>query len=330
MALKLADLFARGAVFALHCGWWRARETLTAADLGIEDTADVRRALSLGTLRLAPPEALAPVLAFYHQACAALDSASLDFRMIPGARYVPEERMDALSESLSNARTAYGIAADALCSDALFATLRESQLDSIRGALTEALSQKRDYAQLVQRAVERVRANYPSATEARRRFYLRWNVYVLDSVDNALVDSLADTEAEVADVIGGMIAGLREEVREKLASVCALLRDGGKWTERTVNSARATFERVRALNILGDSALNKLLSECELLIRLVDPTNPNTVASSLSGLERAAEALAGDAAQATREAEAALTSYSRRKITPASRPQPMEVPADAL
>jgi hypothetical protein len=314
--LTLSDLFARGAIFALHCGSWRARESISPSDLGLNDAPTVRRALALGAVKLAPPDALAPVLAIQRAAAQAITENSLNFRMIPGARYVPAERTENLSLILDQLRQKHAEAVATEFSDESYRTIVTTQLAEVYKAIREALRMTHGSVEantVAERAIERLTRELLPADEVRRRFYLRWNVYVIDAVDNDLVDQLSGTQGEVSDVLGGMIEGLRKDVSERLSEVVSLVSRGGKWTEKTVRSAEEVLDRAERMNILNDATLRTAIASARKLIAAYDPKGSNT--GFVEDLSAVANAIESDTAAAVAAAERELMSYSQRKIT---------------
>src|SRR4051812_1170605 len=104
MTLGWNDLFFTGSVVDLAVSVWGARIQIKASDLGIEDSEEVRKALSLGSHRLVPPESLTAISAAAGKAQRAVDHHSLNFALIRGARYVPDTALPPLLEKLRVAR----------------------------------------------------------------------------------------------------------------------------------------------------------------------------------------------------------------------------------
>lgn len=316
--MELSDIFTNGSVVNLSTSIWRARTKIVPQDLEIPDSADVRRVLSLGVHRLAPTEAFEPILAAEREARKVLESNSLAFRMIQGARYVPNDRLPGVFAQLKEKREKFDGAVSDFC--ASYQEIRTAQEASIRAGLTDVL---RDptvpdevWQAKVDRVWQRIDAAYPSGRELIGKFSMGWSVFLLRSVNPELQKVLGEETAPVKSILQGMVEGLRSEVEEKLGDVMALIMRGGKYTAKTTNSALAVIERVEALNIINDSTLNEQCRRIRELLKKMqgDDISQDTKDRVIEGLSEVKGILSTDMETAIAEAERSLTSFGQRRL----------------
>ena len=309
MSMKLSDLFVTGSIVALHVSKWRARIKLQAQDLGIDDSTDVQKALSLGQHRLAPKEAFEAIDAAQRSAQFAIDSLSMNFAMIPGTRYVPDGNMRSLMLQLKMHRAAFYRAVGDFCD--VYEATKAAQLPIIQRALQDA-AKTPEAAAL---AFARIQVEYPPVDEVRRLFALKWNTYTIRSTTNRdAIEAAGEEGEEVKSIVKSMVEQLRGEVQEKLANVLMLITKGGKLKAKSIESANATIDRISALNVFGDTVLDQQVKALRGVLSGIDPDGEKIGSNVVSGLTDIQKALETSMEQAIAEAEQNLCALGRRKL----------------
>lgn len=305
--LSWSALFHNGSVVSLSISLWRARAKILASDLGIEDTAEVKAALSLGCHRLAPSKAFDDILAIAREAQKVIDQLSMNFGLIKGARFIPEKNIALLTERLSELKGQFYVAVEAFRDG--YDPMRQQQLPILKLALVEAAGS----LEVANRAYDRLVAEYPSAAEVITKFSFAYSLYTVTSAKSAEAQKFAQQETdEVKSIVADMVKQLRDETSETLKSVISLATKGGKLNKRTIESAQATIERIKGLNILGDTVLGDQLAAVEKALGLVDRSEVTT--GFVTGLSQIQSTLETSLADAIAEAEQALTGVGHRAI----------------
>ncbi len=306
MALTWNDLFLSGSIVNLTTSNWTGREGITPADLGIEASDAVDRALSLGNHRLVRAEAFAGIHGAHARARRAIDQHSLPFGFIWGARYVPEAQLASLSKRLRECM------ADFDREVAAFVTNYENEKAEMLPLIEKALKDAAKTPEAAAAALERLKASYPSPAEVSARFAMRWNIYAIQGARTAGAQAALEEEgATVRMALTEMISGLREEIAQKLNSVIALIKKGGKLEKRSIESANAVLDRVDAVNVLGDDLLTKQVRALRSMLAGLQP-GEDISEGFIEQLGSIRQALEDDLADAAKAAEEKLTGFGRR------------------
>jgi hypothetical protein len=302
------DLFIAGSVIDLRTRKWRARAALTPRDLGIEDTDAVSQALALGAHRLAPNDAFGRVNEIHARARRAVESASVNFSLIVGARYVPEANIAGLAAQLRDCKESFRIAVNDFM--ASYEEVKRAMLPVLHQALRDAA--KTPDAALA--AYDRLVAEYPSASEVREKFELAWNIYAIKGPKKEGAQASLQSEAEeVRSAVREMIKELREDVRLKLAEVLALIAKGGKLQTRSIQSAMTVLDHIDRTNVFGDEDLRRQVAGLRAALREIN-TDEDVPETTIAGLESVRTALAQNIEEAVAAAEQKLTGVGRRKL----------------
>ena len=306
--LSWNSLFANGSIVALTISEWRARTKIKAADLGIDDTEAVREALSLGQHRLAPKDAFDDITDAARGAKRSIDHFSLNFALIQGARYVPDNNIELLMERLVGYRTQFDNAVEAFIEK--YDEMKAEQLPKIREALIEAAKTEEAAAN----AYERILSEYPTAEQVRDKFRLRWSVYAVQGAkSNAALEALGSEAEEVKSVVSSMVGQLRNELTDKLESIITIATKGGRLSDRSIDSALELFDRLEGLNILEDQSLAENINMARNLLESVeDKTVKKGFTEELTSIKKE---LVKSQEQAVKDAESALIGLGRRKLS---------------
>lgn len=307
-AISWNSLFLTGSIIDTEATRWHARTKIKPADLGIEDSEEVAKALALGSHRLFPAEAFEEINQIVSQAKRAVEHHSLTFAMIRGARYVPSEQLDQLLVKLRNYRTAHRLAVDQFLRD--YDRVKAEMLPVILQALRDAA---RD-SLAVDGAYNRVLAEYPSLQDVRAKFSFRWSIYAVQSSTGSQAAEVAQEESEnIKGVVRGMVEQLRTDVADKIAKVMAVIQKGGKLKESSISSAITCLDRVDALNVLGDESLRRQTQALRSALTSIDP-NEEVALGTLNQLDTLHGELESGAEEAVRVAEQNLIGLGVRKL----------------
>lgn len=307
------DLFLSGSVVDLDVGEWRARMKLRPKDLGIEDTEEVSKALALGSHRLAPKDAFDEIRKIFDKAKQAVEAHSLNFGLIRGARYVPDEKMASLLGKLRECRAMLEKSADEFAERA--EEVKFGWLPSLLLALKEAAKTE----EAAMSAYARILSEYPTRDEIRSKFYLRWRVYsVSGSKSRAASETIGEEAETVKSVVREMIEQLRGEVAEKIGTIIAAVARGGKIPEPTINAAREVIDRVESMNLFGDSVLSEITRKLRGVIDKAERDGKvyrSRKAGFLDELTGIQKEIDRSVEEAVAEAERNLTGLGRRKFS---------------
>ena len=308
-ALGWDALFFQGSIIDLDIEVWSARLSVRPSDLGIEDTKDVREALTLGTVRLAPKKAFDRILQVRRAALKDVENASFNFPFIRGARYVPEVKVASLIEKLKERDQDYNYAVYKFAEE--YNEIRVEMLTVIRQALLDAKYKDIDAS------MARVNAEYPE--DIVTHFGFAWKVYAISGAKSKAAAEGADEEAQaVKGIIREIIVQLRTEFSEKVEGIAKIIGRGGKVPTTSVASCRELLKRVREMNVFGDEELNRQVIAFERILALADAgeagyanTSPNDLNSDLDKIQETMKQSLDDAVAA---AEANLTGLGRRRL----------------
>lgn len=304
MKLKFNDLFLAGSVVSVNVGYWRAKLSIRAEDLGVEETPEVRSALNLGFHRLLPTEEFEKIRACERAARNAIRYHGIDFPMVEGAYFVPDQAMPDLLEKLEKAKTDFFQARDEILAG--YDGKRSTMIPTIRKALTDAA--RTTDPEILNAAHSRVVSAYPTARAVSDKFYFGWHVYSIGGARSEAVSNAAEREAaDVQRVVTEMIQRLRNEIIEKIDEVTQLATSSGKLRQSSVDAVHAVLDRIDKVNFYGDQTLT---TATNALRRIVTADNM-LLSNELIAVRRT---LTADVAAAVIEAEKNLTALGKRKI----------------
>jgi hypothetical protein len=306
--LQWSDLFTKGSIVDLDVRKWLAREKLSAVDLGIENTDDVKKAFSLGTHRLAPQEAFDGITRAVHMAQIAMAKYTMPFALIRGARFAANDRLPLLFNDLRIAKDAFIDAVNVFCSN--YEIIKATMLPVLEAALKDA-ARTPEAAYI---ALMRLQSEYPTRDEVASKFELSWSVYTLASATaSEAKEAVVDDCNKIKSVVRGMLESLRGEVSDKVINLINLASKGGKINKKSVNAAKEALDRAEDMNrMINDNVLRDQIGTLRAL--LDNTTSENNVASVIKSLETVKEALAIDVSAAIENAEKQLTGFGQRRF----------------
>ena len=305
-ALGWDTLFFNGSIVDLDIKVWSARLSVRPSDLGIEDTNEVREALGLGIVRLAPKKAFERILAIRRAALKDVENHSFNFPFIRGARYVPEKKIEPLLEKLRARRDEFGTAVFEFA--ASYDAVRAEMYPVIRKALLDAACDNID------ESLSRIDAEYPE--DVNSRFYFGWTSYAISGAKSkAAQDAVTQETEQVKGVVREIVSQLRAEFSDKVSSVAKIIARGGKIPTNSIASCREVLARVKEMNVFGDTELTNQVRAFERILAVSEvEARPDNEALS-KDLDAIAENVQKSLDEAVANAEATLTGLGNRKIT---------------
>ena len=299
------SLFFMGSIVDIEVKVWPARTRIRPSDVDVEDTPEVRQALSLGSTRLAPKATINKMYALAREAKRVLDDHSFNFPFIKGCRFIPEGKMESLLEQMRSYQSRFGFLADEDFGEEGIEEIKRNMEPVIRKALSDANCKDIKYA------LERIMNEYPS--DVRDRFSFSWKIYAIQGAKSKAAAEAIEEEAEnVKSVVREMVTQIREEFTEKVVIISKAVARGGKLKSNVAAAANEVLARVEEMNLFGDVVLNKQIRALRALIEKASGMD------DISGLEKDMDsiktALDVSLEEAVRNAESSLTTMGRRRI----------------
>lgn len=313
MSISWNDLFTQGTLIDFSVHLWRARIRLTAEDLGIDDTEDVKKAFSFGCHRLAPAKAFESINSCVNSWTTAIEEHSFAFPLLRGVRYVPDGQVRELQRKLDLYLREFNICVGEFIED--YDRMMHEMLPTLEQALHDAAKS----TEAANSAYSRVIQEYPSAAKVALKFGLEWNFFSISlpsSKDAAVTAKSAIPQ--VQKVVASMIEQLRTELSDKVANLISLAQKTQSGSARHKNgfgkaskeSAFSVLEKVDRLNVLGDSVLKE---QTEMLRSMLTADNAD-INTTVRALDRIKSNLESDIEEAAEVAEKRLTGLGNRKI----------------
>jgi len=305
--LNWDSLFFRGSIVDLDINIWSARLSVRPADLGIVDTPDVREALGLGVVRLAPHKAFEKLLAIRRAALKDVENASFNFPFIRGARYVPEKKVEYLLSCLADRKYQFESEVSRFAEN--YEQTRYAMIPVIRKALVDASCDN------VEASIARIVAEYPE--DVTSCFGFEWKVYSISGAKSqAAADAVAKETESVKDVVREIVVQLRDEFSEKVKAIAAIIARGAKIPSTSLESARELLNRVKEMNVFGDVELNNQVRAFERVLALASTESVPTNAFTTFGtdLNQIQDVLTKSLDEAVAAAEKNLTGLGNRRI----------------
>jgi len=292
---------------------WRARIQLTASDLGIEQTDDVVQALSFGCHRLAPAKSFEQINICVRLWQKAIEEHSLNFPLLNGVRYVPDNQVAQLQAKLERQEREFSACVREFIEE--YGDIQDEMIPVLKSALHSAC--KNEEAADV--AIERVVNEYPSSQRIASKFGLEWNFFTISlPTSQDAVKTAKSAVPQVQKVIESMVTELRTELAEKVEILLKLSakakagqsRAKNGFGQKSVESALAVLDKVERLNILNDPAITQ---QTNILRSLLDSeADAFQISQELDSVKTSLKKDITDAAQ---DAEKRLTGMGNRKLT---------------
>ena len=248
--LTRQNLFATGSVLTLSRGEWDRMANFRPADLGIEETEEVRAAFTWGHMRLIPESYIKPVRKQKAAAKNAQEARAVYFPLIHGARFLPATERDDLIAELVRIKKKREQAVEELIAG--YEQAKREQYPVLVGALKKAALNP----VAAQAAIDRIPGMYPTPEQVRAKFHMSWRLFSLASPIDGLTQDMQEEANSVREALTGMLARLREEIEKRSQEIVDLVVKGGKITEKTYKSTRRLCDKIDAVTrTLRDPAL---------------------------------------------------------------------------
>lgn len=255
------DLFTTGSLVSLQISQWTGITKLKPADLGLENTEEIKTALSsLGYERLVRKETIDPIRKTEMDSRRIVASLSIPFPLISGAFFIPQENREELEKKLAEQQENFYEMVTEFCEN------YDENLEEIKPILYQAILQITKKEKIAAKAINRISNKAPSIMEIADKFLFDWNLFSIDVPRDEKVGEEADL---VLDMVKQMSASLRQEVMDKVKNLIEITKKQTKRgyrkkiSERSSQSAKDLIEKIRKLNVFGDKTLNFVLAELE-------------------------------------------------------------------
>lgn len=306
-----SDLFLSGCVVDLDIGLWSGRTQIRTQDFGIEDSKEVQRAFSLGSHRLFPKESFDEIREIARQAKRTVEWHSLPFPFVRGARYVPSDKLPALTDKLKKIREGF------LGAVGIFVANYETAKIFMLPTLQRALKDAAHTPEAAQAALQRLQGEYPAPEAAKEKFRLSWSVYAISAPkDAASAEGIAAETEAVRSIVNSMVMELRTEFSKKVGKIAKVVARGGIIPEKMIESAVEVMGRVESMNVMGDEVLRQQVGILRGILTAAEANSRKTVGIPETTLTDIEKAIEESADEAVRAAEESLTSMGRRRIMP--------------
>jgi hypothetical protein len=300
-------LFYRGSIADLDINIWSAKLNLRPSDIDVADTPDVREALTLGTMRLAPKKSFDRILQIRRAALKDVENSSFNFPFLRGARYVPEAKVAGLLFSLEKRRDEFEAAVADFSEKYNF--IRAETIPVIRRALLDSGCKD------IESAMARVNNEYP--TDIVSHFGFSWKMYAISGAKSAAgAEAATEETAQVKGILAEIVKQLRDEFSEKVRAIAGIIGRGGKIPSTSIDSCREVLARVKSMNVFGDAELTNQVRAFERILALDSVVGPDTnkVPGLAADLDKIQDVLKTSLDDAIANAEKNLTGLGRRKI----------------
>jgi hypothetical protein len=269
----------------------------------MKDTPEVRKALNMAHVRLVEKEAIDDIRRTVQEARTFIDSNSIPFPLVAGAKFIPASRRPDVEAKLTELKSVFKASVVLFIID--YEKHRAEMEPIIEKALKEA-AKGEDY----EKGLKRVLSLYPPQHAIRHKFHFDWVAMAVSApLDGAVSDEVEKASGQVSDAVRSMVGSLRDRVTEKLGEIIDLIVRGGKFTAKTVNAAKRAIQNARRLNILNDSTLENALKQFEGVLVAYDGKSEDP-----SNFEAIRENLQKDYDKAVEEATERLMSLGERTV----------------
>ena len=293
MALTWNDLFSCGTLIDTDISQHRFQVKILPEDVGMTDVdGSLKKAVDMGHKKLISNEKLQPISSIIYHAKREVDSNSIDFPLVRGAKFIPMGLRDSLIEKLRGYKVAFESAVEVLISD--YEANKAEQLPIIRAALEKYTESKPNQAEIVEQALQRINNRYPTAAEIRSKFGFVWKAFSISApINQETAEALAEESNSVKEVVNNMVSRLRKELMEKIQQVLDVASRNDSIGEKTVDSVNELCEKLTKLNVLQDEGMVSAITALKSIMNSTEDSFD--VAAQLTSLRGTLEATAEEA-----------------------------------
>ena len=277
--LKLSDLFNKGSLIFLKVSMWSGTTKISASDLGINETENIRNALTLGSEKLIPKELLQTLTNIRTTAHQYIDQHSVKFDFY--GKFVPTTQKESLTILLDALKSQFYPAVDLLIAN--YENIMTKQLDVLNVALMEATKHLPNQQVVVENAINRIRGKYPNSKVLKDKFAFSYKFRgITMPTDGKQLSSIEKAEKEsefVDETCTNIVKEYAVKVEEKLQYYRNILLSGGKLTKAAINSVDTLRDELEKLKFFGCmhlvKSLDSLLELLKFHMNFTDKENNN-------------------------------------------------------
>lgn len=295
---QITTLLQKGVVIKLHIGRWRARATLDMEDLGLS-TKEQDELIEMGTKRLLPKRFTTKLSSIETSSRSYLKSRA--FKTVLGC-FVSVDQYHDIRQRLDDKRAEY--------MDVLSEIIDNYQ--SIRIKLTEdytrlgrdAYRRKKGLASseeleilstestFVERFVNRIISRLPTADEIATSFrfdielsYIPLPSLLANNELSELINNEANFISQEQELMFSLAIQLRQRVYDALEKVLESIAKNNKLHPNSAKGLSTLCEQVGALNWMGDSEIDSMISKIrESIVAKVDENALGTLEDTLKAI----------------------------------------------
>lgn len=302
MGLSWEQLFLQGSLFDFSAGFWSGQVRLKPKDLGIPNTHAVKEALNMAHIRLVKKDHIDDLRKIVQEARGLIEKNSIPFTLVKGAAYIPISRRVELEARLEQLKIEFN------ASVAIFVLEYEGLRAEMEPIIRKAIADATIGDSIV--GAERVLGMYPPKEVISHKFHFSWFSFAMSApLDGAIAGEIEKSAGQVTDAVKSMVSSLRDKVIKKISEIIDLIVRGGKYSSKTINSARRAIQNARKLNILNDTTLERTLGQFESVLVSYNGDNENP-----ESFELIRDRLKTNLDKAVEEATDRLMSLGKRKV----------------
>lgn len=256
-------VFQRGILIDLKLSGWTATTEVRPEDIGLESVPD--KLMSLGRKKLISKEYLGPIVNVQNTARRVLNQHTQAFLMIRDVRFCPETELDGLLTMLEEYKVQHDAAVEKLVEnyEVAKAKARVEWEEALRTHFSDHMTEEQ-----IQEMLVRLDNSYPSVDRVRGSFEFDWSLFQVSvppgiSARVTSVRRQAAISEQAEKFVNGAVRDLRTRITELVARIREAISGKDNLQTRTVESVKKEIDRIRALNWMGDSESDRLLTEIQ-------------------------------------------------------------------
>lgn len=270
MSNGVFNIFKDGLMMSVHVCFWSGAKQLNPEDLGLkkEDVADAYR---LGKKMLVPDEIIREFRTIEGKARYTVERNSFAFP-IGNARFVPHNKVEAVTAELKDLRAQYMALVDKLVDNydqyrkEMIPVYTEAAENAYIRSTPETHTFGPDYdreaekKQFISNFLQRLSTFYPSAQSLRCKFDLYWDAYEITVPRSALSGEYQEQmRVKITEFVEDVVKVLRRETLDVCTRLKESLTSGKTVHGKTLGSMANFVDRFRELNFVGDTEMEGAL-----------------------------------------------------------------------
>ena len=310
------DLFKvlseEGVLISFRMGFYRGRKKLRPDDVGLPNTDEVKKQISLGQARLLSLETLSPMSTIESRTRSYLDSNTFPF--LGGmAKFAHNSKLKELQSTLDSYREAFHEARDKFGED--YAELIDSSVATWKELAPQICKLDPDTV------AEAIRESFPSRADALARFHFSVNYFNIAVPENIEAAKLADAanasevyearqrackdaqsqiRSEAHNFAQECVLTLRKQTRDLCVDVLAQVKasnDGAGVNQKTLNRLTNFMDHFKTMNFMGDTQMGSVLDTARKELLEMSAADYRKGKGKVTDLTKGLEALGAEAAK---------------------------------